>query len=160
MRVMKRSLLLVLLACLATVPAQAVLGEKLSDLTKRYGKPEPQPKGNKNAATWLLEGEEGQLIYTATFDAKGRSIGEGMKPVRYAKFTPQTVQAFVDMQMAPYKDSQTVRTAKAGEKYAFGGKVYTAGSEESVVVDDANDLLIVWTKGALPSVMAVSHVLM
>ena len=150
----------ILLVCLISVPARAVLGEKLGDISKRYGKAEPQPRGNKNAATWVLEGEDGQLIYTATFDAKGRSIGEGMKPVRYAKFTDDTVRTFIEMQLAPYRDSKTVRTAKPGEKYSFGGKVYTAGKDESVIVDDANDLLIVWTQGALPSVMAVSRVMM
>jgi len=153
-------LLLVLLAFLGVLPVRAVLGEKLSDISKRYGRPEPQPKGNKNAATWLLEGEDGQLIYTATFDAKGRSIGEGMKPVRYAKFTDQTIQKFVEMQLAPFRNSKTLRTAKPGEKYSFGGKIYSAGREETVIVDDANDLLIVLTKGALPSVMAVTHVMM
>ncbi len=157
---MKRSLLCVLLVCSLWVPAQAVLGEKQADLRKRYGKPEPQSKGNKNAATWFLEGEDGQLLYTVTFDAKGRSIGEGMKPVRYAKFTRETVQTFIQMQLAPYRDSKTVLSVKPGEKYCFGGKEYTVGPEEIVVVDDANDLLIVWTQGAAASVMAVSRVMM
>ena len=157
---MKRSLIIVLLACLISVPIRATLGETVSQISKRYGKPEPQAGNKKNAATWVVEGEDGQMVYTATFDAKGRSIGEGMKPVRYAKFTDETVRTFIEMQLAPYRDSKTVRTAKPGEKYSFGGKVYTAGPEENVIVDDANDLLIVWTRGAVPSVMAVSHVLM
>ena len=158
---MKRSLILVAFACLLTaVPVQARLGETLGELQKRYGKPEPQVKTNKSAATWYLEGEEGQMVYTATFDAKGKSIGEGMKPVRYAKFTPQTVRIFIEMQLAPYQDSKTVRTVKPGEKYVFGGKQYTASPEETVIVDDANDFLIVWTQSASPSVMAVRSVLM
>ncbi len=157
---MKRCLILVLLAGLWVVPAQARLGETLADLQKRYGKPEPQAKNNKNAATWFLEGEDGQLIYTATFDAQGKSIGEGMKPVRYAKFTQETVNAFIEIQLAPYRNSQTVHTAKPGEKYTLRGKVYTAGNVETVIVDDANDLLIVWTQGATPSVMALRSVLM
>lgn len=157
---MKRCLIFVLLAGLSIIPAQARLGETMSDLQKRYGKPEPQAKGNKSAATWFIEGEDGLLIYTVTFDAKGLSIGEGMKPVRYAKFSDATVHTFIEMQLAPYRDSQTVRTAKHGEKYTFRGKKYTAGNVETVIVDDANDLLIVWTQGATPSVMAVRSVLM
>ena len=157
---MKRSLIIVVLACLTVISAHARLGETLSEMQKRYGRPEPQVKTNKSAATWYLEGEEGQLIYTATFDAKGKSIGEGMKPVRYAKFTPQTVRLFIETQLAPYQNSKTLRTIKPGEKYVFAGKQYTASPEETVIVDDANDLLIVWTQGATPSVMAIRSVLM
>lgn len=157
---MKRCLLLVLLAGLWAVPAQARLGETLAEISKRYGKPEPQPKGKKSAATWFIEGEDGLLLYTVTFDAKGLSVGEGMKPVRYAKFTNAIVLTFIEMQLAPYKGSKTVRTVKSGEKYTFSGKDYTAGGEETVVVDDANDLLIVWTQGATPSVMALRSVMM
>lgn len=157
---MKRSLLLVSLVCLLWTPAHAVLGETLSEISKRYGKPEPQAKGNKSAATWFIEGEDGLLIYTVTFDAKGHSVGEGMKPVRYAKFSQETVKTFIAMQLSPYQGSKTVRTAKPGEKYVFGGKPYTASSAETVVVDDANDLLIVWTQGAMPSVMALRSVMM
>ena len=157
---MRCRILFVLLTGLLAIPAQARLGETLSDLQKRYGKPEPQLKTNKSAATWYLEGEEGQLVYTATFDAKGRSIGEGMKPVRYAKFTDQTVRLFIETQLAPYKGSKTVRTAKPGEKYVFGGKEDSVGANETVIVDDANDLLIIWTQGAMPLVMAVRSVMM
>ena len=157
---MKRCLILVLLAGLWVVPAQARLGETRSELEKRYGKPEPQPRNNKSAATWFIEGEDGLLIYTVTFDAKGFSIGEGMKPVRYAKFSQTTVQAFIAMQLSAYPDSKTLHTAKPGEKYSFRGKNYAAGSMVTVIVDDPNYLLIVWTQGATPSVMAVRSVLM
>ena len=157
---MQRCLILILLAGLWIVPAQARLGETRSDLEKRYGKAEPQPKNNKSSATWFIEGEDGLLIYTVTFDAKGRSIGEGMKPVRYAKFSQATVKEFISMQLSLYSDSQTVRTVKPGEKYSFHGKNYTAGTVETVIVDDPNDLLIVWTQGAMPSVMAVRSLLM
>ncbi len=157
---MKRCLILVSLVCLLWIPAQACLGETLGEISKRYGKPEPQAKNNKSAATWFIEGDDGLLLYTVTFDAKGVSIGEGMKPVRYAKFTQATVRTFIEMQLAPYRDSTTVKTVKPGEKYSFRGKSYTTGNVETVIVDDANDLLIVWTQGAMPSVMAVRSVLM
>ena len=157
---MKRGLIFVSLVCLLWIPVHATLGETLSEIAKRYGKPEPQAKNNKSSATWFIEGEDGLLIYTVTFDAKGKSAGEGMKPVRYAKFSQATVQTFIAMQLAPYRDSQTIRNAKPGEKYSFGGKLYTVAQEEKVVVDEANDLLIVWTQGALPSVMALRSVMM
>lgn len=156
---MKRGLILVSLICLLSIPAHATLGETLGEISKRYGKPEPQ-KGNKSAGTWLIEGEDGLLLYTVTFDAKGKSVGEGMKPVKRAKFTQTTVQAFIAMQLAPYPDSQTIRHAMPREKYTFRGKVYTVGSDERVVVDDANDLLIVWTQGGAPSVMALRSAMM
>ena len=157
---MKRSLIFSFLACLLVIPAQARLGETLGEMQKRYGKPESQDRATKNAATWFLEGEEGELIFTATFDAKGKSIGEGLKPVRYAKFTNETVRIFIEMQLAPYRDSKTVHTAKPGEKYIFGGKQYTASAGETVIVDDANDFLIVWTQSSTPMVMAVRSVMM
>ena len=56
--------------------------------------------------------------------------------------------------------SNGVRTVKPGEKYVFGGKEYSAAANEIVIVDDANDLLIVWMQGAAPSVMAVRSVMM
>jgi len=159
---MKHRCHFVLLASLlmVVVPAQARLGETLSELQNRYGKPAPQERTNKFNAVWLLEGEDGALMYSVTFDAKGKSIAEGMKPVRYAKFTNETVRLFLETQLVPYRDSKTVRTVKPGEKYVFGGKEYTTMAEEIVVVDDANDLLLVWTKAAPPSVMAVRSVMM
>ena len=157
---MKRGVIIVSLVCLLWIPAHATLGETLGEISKRYGKPEPQAKNSKSAATWFIEGEDGLLLYTVTFDPKGISVGEGMKPVRYAKFSQATVQTFIAMQLAPYRDSQTVHTVKPGEKYTFRGKNYAAGSVETVMVDDANDLLIVWTQGAMPSVMAVRSVMM
>ena len=99
-------------------------------------------------------------MYTVTFDPKGKSIGEGMKPVRYAKFTQATVQTFIDMQLVPYRDSKSLRGCKSGEKYVFGGREYIVGVDETVIVDDPNDLLIVWKQGAGASVMAVRHIMM
>ena len=157
---MKRGLLFALFACSLLLPAQARLGETLSELQKRYGKPETQDRSTKSSATWYLEGEEGALIYTATFNAKGKSIGEGMKPLRHAKFTDETVRLFIEVQLAPYRDSKTLRTVKPNEKYVFGGKENTASTEEVVIVDEANDLLIVWSRGGAPSVMALRSVLM
>jgi len=152
---MKRCLILVLLASLMAIPTHARLGDTLNELKKRYGKPESEPKKNESPATWLLEGEEGQLIYTVTFDAKGRSIGEGMRPLRYAKFSPAIAQSFIAMQLTAYLESKTMRNVKPGEEYKFGGKNYKVAAIETVIVDEANDFLIVWTQGPTPSVMAV-----
>ena|ERR1035437_5616165 len=156
---MKRFLVFVFLAGLLLVPAQARLGEKLDALKKRYGKPVPQERTNKSVATWLLEGEDGALIYTVTFDAKGRAVAEGLKPDRYAKFSDETIRGFIDMQLAPYRDSKTLRNVKVGEQYSFGGKKFVVAREETVFVDEANDFLVVLTAGGAPSVMAVTHVM-
>jgi hypothetical protein len=158
---MKRALLLLFLASLAAGPVQARLGETLKEIELRNGKAQPKTqKAAKNAAVWLIEGSDGQLIYTATFDAQGYSIAEGLKPVRYAKFPKETVQSFIRVQLEPYRDSKTIRTAKPGEKYSFAGQIHTAGPQETVVVDEANDFIIVWIDSAMPSVMAARSVLM
>jgi hypothetical protein len=153
----QRQLILALLACLLLVPARARLGEKLDELKKRYGTPAPQAQKDSGSAVWFFEGEDGQLAYSVRFDAKGRSIAEGLKPVGYAIFSRNTVQNFIDGQLAPYRDSKTMLRVNPGEKYGFGGKSYVCGSQEMVIVDDANNLLIVWSRGGVPMVLAATH---
>jgi len=157
---MKRSLIFVLLASLMLVSTRAQPGETLDALKKRYGTPAPQDRRDSRSAVWLFEGEDGQLAYSVTFDAHGKSIAEGLKPMRYAIFSRTTVQNFIDGQIARYRESKTLLSVNPGEKYSFGGKIYTCGHEETVLVDDANNLLIIWSRGAVPLVMAVTHAAM
>jgi hypothetical protein len=153
---MKRLLLAGLLISLTlATTGQARLGETLDQLKERLGKPEPQLRKDASAAVWFFEGEDGQLLYTVTFNAKGFSIAEGLKPLKRARFPKDTVQDFIDSQTAVYRGSKTILTVKPGEKYRFAGKVLVCGEQEVVLVDDPNDLLIVWTRGGIPSVMAV-----
>jgi len=144
-----------LLATLAPVAVRARLGDNLSQLRSRYGRPAPQAHRDPTSAVWFFEGEEGELVFTVTFNAKGESIAEGLKPVKRAHFPADTVQDFIDLQMAPYRGSQTTRAVKPGEKYNFGGKTMVCAEQESVLVDEPNRILIVWTRIGLLSVMAV-----
>ncbi|MDI1248106.1 MAG: hypothetical protein PSV13_04405 [Lacunisphaera sp.] len=133
-------------------PAHAVLGETLEQLKAHMGKPEPQTR--KDAAVWFFEVEDGRLVYTVTFNAKGLSIAEGLKPLKRALFTSKAAQDFIDAQLTLAKDSKTVRTFKPGETYTFGGKPFTCGPQEYVTVDEASDLAIVWNRTRLPTVIA------
>lgn len=139
----------------ATATSHARLGETFDTLKGRLGKPAPQARKDTSAAVWFFEGQDGELIYTVTFNAKGVSIAEGLKPSKYAMFLQNTVRDFIDGQLAPYRDSKTTRVVKPGEKYIFGGQGYVCGEQEQVIVDDPNEILIVWAKGGLPSVIAV-----
>lgn len=151
---MLRLFMLVICSVLLGVPAPARLGETLSRLKERYGKPQPQVR--KDAATWFFETEtEKQLALAVTFNAKGESIAEGLKPLRYARLSEEAAQAFIDLQLQPYSGSATLRHPQPGEKYAFAGKVFTCGEHEVVYVDDANRLLLVWTQGDPASVIVL-----
>lgn len=151
-----RSLLtLALLASLVVTTSQARLGETLAQLKARYGRPAPQERKDPRSAVWFFEGEEGELAFSVTFDAKGLSIAEGLKPLKQARFPANTVEDFFDLQMEPSRGSKTSRTVKPGEKYTFAGKTFICAEQESVVVDEPNALLIVWTHTGLTSVMAV-----
>ena len=101
MQVMKRSLIFILLASLMVVSTRAQPGETLDALKKRYGTPAPQDRRDSRSAVWLFEGEDGQLAYSVTFDAHGKSIAEGLKPMRYAIFSRSTVQNFIDGPFPP-----------------------------------------------------------
>lgn len=156
---MKRALIVAALACLAATTGQARLGETLEKLKERYGKPQTQLR--KESATWFFEtDDEKQLVFTATFNDKGIVIAEGLKPVRYARLTRESVQAFIDLQVQPFAGSKTMRTVKPGEAYTFAGKTYTCGGTELVIVDDANGMLIVWNNSAEPFVLAVTPQMM
>ena len=157
---MKQLLLLFFLTGLMLVPARARLGDTLDVLKKRYGTPAPQERRNPNSAVWFFEGEDGQLAYSVTLDAHGKSIAEGLKPVGYAIFSRNTVQNFIDGQIGPFRNSKTLRSVSPGEKYTFGGKIYTCEVKETVLVDDANDVLIVWSRSAVPTVIAATHAAM
>lgn len=145
------------LAGFALVPVHARLGDTLDQLKARYGKPEQQAQPRKDTAVWLFEVEDGQLIFSVTFDAKGRSIAEGLRPVKRAIFTKDIAQDFIQGQIASFRESKTLRTCKPGEKYQFAGQVFTCADGELAIVDDANGVLIVWAQKGVPSVMAVTH---
>lgn len=145
------------LAAIASGPVHAALGETLDQLKTRWGKPEQQAQPRKDQAIWLFEVEDGQLMYSVTFDASGHSIAEGLRPIKRAIFTKDIAQDFIQGQIARFRDSKTLRTFKAGEKYQFGGQAFTCGDGEVAIVDDPNGVLIVWTQKGVPSVMAISH---
>ena len=158
---MRRSKIISLLAAglitaLTVVPAQARLGETLDQLKARLGKPEQQDPPRKDVALWLFEVDDGQLIYNVNFDAKGRSIAEGLRPLKRAVFTKDTAQDFIQGQIAPFRDSKTLRTVKPGEAFQFAGRSFTCGDGEITLVDDANGVMVVWQTKGVPSVMAVS----
>jgi hypothetical protein len=46
---------------------------------------------------------------------------------------------------------------KPGETYTFGGETLQCGQNEHIVVDDANNLLLVWTKRPGQSVLVATH---
>jgi hypothetical protein len=156
-RVKKLLPLLLSIVALTAVPARAVLGENLEQLKAHMGKPEPQTR--KDAAVWFFEVEDGRLVYTVTFNDKGLSIAEGLKPLKRAIFTSKAAQDFIDAQLTLAKDSKTLRTFKPGDTYAFGGKAFTCGPQEYVHVDEANDLAIIWNRTRLPTVIAIRSVM-
>src|SRR5882672_8263302 len=93
-----RSLLVVALVfSAATSPAHARLGDTLAKLKEHFGKPPPQDS-KKDSVYWLFEGEDGQLVYTVTFNAKGLSIAEGLKPLKFARLTRDTAENFINGQ--------------------------------------------------------------
>lgn len=145
---------LLLLTGLLAVPAPARLGETLAELSRRYDKPISQTA--KDNASWLFEVMDGALLYSVTFDANGRSIAEGLKPIKRAVFSRKTVMTFIEGQLVPYEDSPTKRIVPPGEKYQFAGKEFTCGQDEYIVVDDPRGLLLVWSQGREPAVMVIS----
>ena len=151
-----RSLFVIVSASLSLVSARANLGETLQQLKAHMGKPELQQQPRKDLAVWLYEVDDGQLIYNVTFDAQGRSIAEGLRPLKRASFTKDTAMDFIQGQIAPFRNSKTLLTVKPGEKYQFAGQVFTCGEKELVIVDDTVGVMIVWTQKGVPSVMAVT----
>jgi hypothetical protein len=148
-----KACVLVTLCSLLLTTAQARLGETLSQLKEHLGAPAAQP--NKTVTVWTFESRGGQLSYAATFDAKGHSISETLRPVQMADFSSETAQSFITMQLAPYRQSPSLRTVPPGEKYTFGGKTMVCSEVQVVMIDEANGLLIVWTRRGFPSVAAL-----
>ncbi|MBA4138345.1 MAG: hypothetical protein C0518_13620 [Opitutus sp.] len=140
--------------CLAA-PASARLGDTAAVLRERFGAPETQP--NKHTSAWLIEAPAGALVYTVTFDEKGASIAEGLKPYRFARILEQTARDFIDNQLSALGDPSKVRIVKAGERYQFDGEAFTCGPKEQVWVDEAANFLLIWIKGEEGSVMAVTR---
>jgi len=151
-----RLLLLVLLAASAAQPASALLGETLADIKKRLGPPEMQMEKTKENAYWLFEGDDGQLMYSVTFNAQGKSIAEGLKPLKRARFNRTRVMEFIDSELILVRDSPTKRVVKPGEAYKFAGKEFVCADTEYVVVDPENDTLIMWTQSGVPTVLVLS----
>jgi hypothetical protein len=143
------------LAFAAAPSAHARLGESGADLRKRFGRPESQP--SKDVLVWLIEEPSGALLYTVTLDEGGRSIAEGLKPFRQAPFSEQSARNFIKEQLSVLADIRTARAVKAGESYVFGGETLVCGENEQVIVDDANNLLVIWATRPAPSVLAATH---
>lgn len=152
------SLVFAAAAFVAAPPAHARLGEKAAELRQRFGKPEAQPQ--KNVLVWLIEESAGALLYTVTFDEKDLSIAEGLKPFRQAKMAESTARNFIAEQLGALPSDHKARALKPGEAYTFAGDKLTCGTNERVVVDDANGMLIVWTVAPAPSVLAVTRAML
>lgn len=154
--IVRKLAVIVLLAAALPAPGFAVLGENLDSLRKRFGRPAPQERPQRNVATWFIETEQDErLVYTVTFGADGRSIAEGLKPIGRALLKERMIQEFIDNQLAGHPDAATARTVKPGEKYAFAGRELVCAAGEQVIVDEKNDFLIVAVRGQPPSVIAL-----
>ena len=154
MRVHSWFLFSAVIYALATLPGYARLGESTADLKKRFGKPELESR--KDNIFWLFEGDNGQLLYTVTLNAEGRSIAEGLKPHKRARFHESDARVFMDSQLAPFEGSKTLRVVKPGEPYRFAGQDFVCDALEHVVLDEPRGLLLVWNKSVNPSVLVVS----
>lgn len=156
MRLVSPICFLGVLLVVGPVPVRAVLGETRDVLTKRFGKQDQQVRPQKNVAMWSLETDDSErLIYTVTFDEKGRSIAEGLKPAKNIPIPRDAADAFIASQLAPYAGAASTRTVKPGEKYTFGKQEFTCAGNEQVFVDEVNDFMIVWVQGKPGMVMAV-----
>ena len=141
------------IGCLAFGPAQARLGETLGQLKERFGKPAAQPK--RDVVVWTFETRGGPFSYAVTFNAKGESISETIRPLQMADFSTDTAQSFITLQLDPYKDSKTLHAVQPGERYNFGGKSFMCSDDQAVIIDEPNRILIVWTRRGSLSVAAV-----
>lgn len=149
-----RALWLLLPGLLLAAPAPARVGETRREIAKRFGKASAKP--DKQTTVWVIEQATGPLVYTVTFDARGNSIGEGLKPLKRAVLTEAMARTFMEEQLSAEPASATARTVAPGESYTFAGGSLVCGAEETVVVDEARGLLVVRTAGAQPSVIAVT----
>ncbi len=144
------------LGLFAAPQAHALLGTTLAEITKHRGrKPDSQP--DKDRAVWSFEGNDGLLLYAVKFGADGRSIYEQLKPGQLGRgLHREFVMDFIKAQTEPLKDSPTLVEPKVGEKYKFAGKDLVVAENEYVLVDLDKGLLIVWVRGSLPSVTAIT----
>jgi len=151
-----RHLLAALCLLSAASTASAVLGATLAEITKHRGKkPDGQPE--KDKAIWSFEGNDGLLLYAVKFGDDGRSIYEQLKPGQLGRnLHVDFVNDFIRAQAAHLQDSPTLREPKSGESYRFAGRDLTVAPNEYVLVDAANGVLIVWVRGSLPSVTAIT----
>jgi hypothetical protein len=153
---MKRRLLLTLGLMFATaVSLPASIGENIKSIKARLG--DPGPQSSKRAVVWFFEDGDGRMVYTVTLNAKDLSIAEGLKPIKGAVLTKQGAQDFILNQLAPYKGDGKTRGVKPGEKYVFAGKAFDCAPNEVVVLNDDAGILIIWTQGKDPNIMAVSR---
>lgn len=153
----KLRLLLSLLCLLSAAgTSRALLGDTLEAIIKHRGKkPDSQP--DKSKAIWLFEGNDGQLAYAVRFDVNGKSVAETLKPAQLGHtLHPEFVKDFMKAQAGHLKDSPTLLEPKAGEKYKFAGKELTVAENEYVLVDAPNGVLLVWVRGSMPSVTAIT----
>ncbi|MES1168604.1 MAG: hypothetical protein ABUL61_05495 [Oleiharenicola lentus] len=155
-----RLLLAALLTVWGAVAADARLGDTLADLKKTFGSPVPMTQSRKDQAFWLFEGEDGQLMYSVTFNPQGRSIAEGLKPLKRARFDRNTVLDFIDSELAAIRNSKTKRNLKASEVYQFAGKNYICGDQEYIVIDEPNGFLVIWSQAGVPNVLVLSPEMM
>lgn len=155
-----RLLLAALLAVLGTLPADARLGETLGDLKKRFGSPVSTAQARKDQVFWLFEGEDGQLMYSVTFNARGQSIAEGLKPLKQARFNKNVAMDFIDAELVAIRNSKSLRVVKPGEVYQFAGRAYSCDAREYVVVDEPNGTLVIWSQAGIPSVLVLAPEMM
>ncbi len=152
-----RALLLTgLVLATASAPAFARIGDTLAKLKSHFGA-SPERESPKNMAIWFIESIDGALVYTATFNAQGLSISEGIKPLKRAVLTTKIAEDFIRDQMVPLEGSPTSRVVPPGQAYLFAGQSLVCGENEFVMVDDGRGLLLIWSRGGIPSVMAISR---
>ena len=145
-----------LLFALTAASGFARVGEPLAKLKERFGKA-PDPQSPKGMAIWFIESIDGALVYTVTLNAKGISIAEGIKPLKRAQLTTDIAQDFINDQLVLLKDSKTARRVLPGEKYEFAKQLFVCAENEFVMVDEPRDLLIIWSRAGIPTVMAVTR---
>jgi hypothetical protein len=150
--------LLIAVVCLlsSVSTASAVLGATLPEITKHRGKkPDGQP--DKDRAVWTFEGNDGLLLYAVKFGADGRSIYEQLKPGQIGRsLHADFVKDFIKAQIGHLEKSTTLLEPKPGEKYLFAGKELVVAPNEYVLVDAPNNVLVLWIRGSLPSVTAIT----
>ena len=140
----------------AHTPAFARVGESLAKLRKHFDA-SPERESPKNMAIWFIESIDGALVYTATFNAQGISISEGIKPLKRAVLTTKIAEDFIRDQMVPLEGSPTSRVVPPGQTYLFADQSFVCDESEFVMVDDGRGLLLIWSRGGIPSVMAISR---